>query len=149
MTLHQVRDSTTVLTVAVSAALFADSLVYSAIVPVLPTYASQHRASPAAIGVLFASYAAVLLATPPFAALSDRHGRRAPLIAGMVGVTAATLLFALERSGAGAGFRDSFDADRTKAVLSRLAAELEQHRQSRAVLVVQHTSVAGIAVNNV
>ena len=85
--------------VAVSAAMFADSLLYSIIVPVLPVHAESLGASQSAIGVLFASYAVALLAAiPVFGVLSDRIGRRVPLIAGMVGVSVATTLFAFADS---------------------------------------------------
>ncbi len=85
--------------VAVSAAMFADSLLYSIIVPVLPVHAESLGASPTAIGVLFASYAVALLAAiPVFGLLSDRIGRRVPLIAGMAGVSIATTLFAFADS---------------------------------------------------
>jgi predicted MFS family arabinose efflux permease len=81
---------------AVSAALFVDSLLYSVVVPVLPAYAGRLGASPTAIGALFAAYAAaLLLATPVFARVADRMGRRWPLVLGSVGVAGATLLFAV------------------------------------------------------
>lgn len=90
------RSSVSASVGAVCAAMLADSLLYSVIVPVLPRYASELGASPLAIGALFASYAVTLLAvTPLLGAIADRRGRRKPLILGMVGVAAATLLFAL------------------------------------------------------
>jgi DHA1 family solute carrier family 18 vesicular amine transporter 1/2 len=46
--------------------------------------------------VLFGSYsAALLVGTPIFGALSDRVGRRGPMLWGLVGLGAATLLFAV------------------------------------------------------
>ena len=79
----------------VSAALFADSLLYSAVVPVLPLYAREHGVSTTGIGLLFASYAAALLAaTPVAAAVSEMVGHRRMLVVGTAGVTVATLLFA-------------------------------------------------------
>lgn len=79
--------------------MFADSLLYSIIVPVLPIHAESLGASQGAIGLLFASYAVALLAAiPVFGFLSDRIGRRVPLIAGMVGVSLATTLFAFADS---------------------------------------------------
>jgi multidrug resistance protein len=84
---------------SVGAALFVDSLLYSVVVPVLPGYATGLGASPTAISLLFASYAAALLAaTPLAAAAADRWGRCRPLLAGAVGVALATLLFALATS---------------------------------------------------
>lgn len=94
------RGGTTV--VVVSAALFADSLLYSAVVPVLPVYAEENGASTAAIGLLFASYAAALLAaTPVVAVVGDIVGQRRMLVAGMTAVTVATLLFAVADSYGG------------------------------------------------
>lgn len=84
---------------AISVAIFADSLLYSAVVPVLPAYAQQHGASSLAIGVLFASYAvALLVMTPVVGLLSDRLGHRGPVIGGMVGLTLATLAYAMAGS---------------------------------------------------
>ena len=79
------RGRTTGTVAAVCAAVFADSLLYSVIVPVLPRYAERLGATPFAVGLLFASYAVALLAaTPVLAAVSDRVGRRTPLLLGLV-----------------------------------------------------------------
>ncbi|MDB5075474.1 MAG: transporter [Chloroflexi bacterium] len=76
-------------------ALTTDMLVYGLAVPVLPTIAHNLGASSAAIGVLFASYAAAqLIATPVVGIWIDRTGPRTPLLAGLVGLAASTLLFA-------------------------------------------------------
>ncbi len=81
--------------VAVTVAVFADSLLYSAVVPVLPQYAEQHGAGTVAVGLLFASYAVALLVVTPLAGVvADRIGPRPVLLAGMTAVTAATVLFA-------------------------------------------------------
>lgn len=83
------------LTVA-SIALAMDMLVYGLAVPILPTIARAQGAPPAAIGLLFASYAAaLLLATPVVGRWVDRAGPRTPLLVGLVGLAAATLLFAV------------------------------------------------------
>jgi multidrug resistance protein len=93
--LPQAISPTLVLLSAVSAAVFADSLLYSAVVPVLPEYADRLGASPAAIGLLFAAYAvALLVVTPIVGSVADRIGHRTVLLVGMVGVALATLLFA-------------------------------------------------------
>jgi multidrug resistance protein len=75
--------------------MLVDMLVYSIVVPVLPLYAKELGASTAAIGLLFAVYAVgLVLATPVLGMLSDRVGRRRPMLVGSVGLVAATILFA-------------------------------------------------------
>ncbi|MHA6533155.1 MFS transporter [Paenibacillus sp. BAC0078] len=79
----------------VGIAIFLDMLIYGLVVPILPKYASALGASQTEIGLLFGSYAlALFIATPIFGALSDRIGRRAPMLWGLLGLAAATLLFA-------------------------------------------------------
>src|SRR5438874_8779154 len=79
----------------VTVAVFTDTVVYSMVVPILPRYAESLGATPAAIGFLFASYAIALLVTlPVFGVVSDRVGRRLPMLWGLVGLGGATLLFA-------------------------------------------------------
>ncbi len=81
---------------AVCVAILVDMLVYSIVVPVLPVYAQELGASTAAIGLLFAVYAVgLVLATPVLGTLSDRFGRRRPMLIGSVGLVAATVLFAM------------------------------------------------------
>ena len=83
----------------VTVAVFTDTVVYSLVVPILPRYADSLGAGPGAIGFLFASYALALLVTLPlFGVLSDRVGRRLPMLWGLVGLGGATLLFAFADS---------------------------------------------------
>ena len=78
-----------------AAAMFTDMLVHGLAVPVLPLLPSVTEKGPAATGVLFASYAvAMLLATLFAGRIVDKHGPRTPLLIGLVGLAAATLLFA-------------------------------------------------------
>ncbi|TCO62240.1 MFS transporter [Actinocrispum wychmicini] len=80
---------------AVCVAMFVDSLLYSVVVPVLPGYASRLGASSTAIGLLFAAYAVgLVLATPVLGRMSDRIGRRIPMLLGSVGLAATTVLYA-------------------------------------------------------
>jgi SAM-dependent methyltransferase len=51
----------------------------------------------------------------------------------------------VERSGAGAGFRDSFDFSREDEVRARLAAALERHATAHGGLDLRHTFVIGVA----
>ncbi len=69
--------------------------VYGLAVPVLPVYALSLGASPATVGALFAVYAGALtLVTPLVGIWVDRSGPRGPMLVGMSGLAAATLLFA-------------------------------------------------------
>jgi multidrug resistance protein len=145
------RRSPVALVAAVSAALFADSLLYSAVVPVLPEYAHRHGASTLAIGVLFACYAVgLLVATAPFAALSDRYGRRLPLLLGMLGVTGATLLFALADSYPGLVLARSLQGVAAAAVwtsgVAWLADRIEPGRLGSAMGVATASMSAGLLV---
>jgi MFS family permease len=50
------------------------------------------------VGVLFAMYAAgLLIATPIFGILTDRFGRKWPMLCGLVGLGAATSILAFIR----------------------------------------------------
>ena len=85
--------------VLVTLATFSDILAYSIAVPVLPDLSSRLGASPTMIGFLFASFGVTVLATSiPMGALSDRMGRRGPLVCGAVVLAAATILFAFADS---------------------------------------------------
>lgn len=78
-----------------SAAVFTDMLVHGLAVPVLPLLPSVVEAGPAATGVLFSSYAIAMIIATLFAGrIVDRHGPKTPLLIGLVGLAAATLLFA-------------------------------------------------------
>src|SRR5262252_6886910 len=79
----------------VTFATFTDIVAYSIAVPVLPDLSRRLGASPTTIGLLFASFGVTLLTVSiPMGAVSDRVGRRMPLVAGMIVLAAATLLFA-------------------------------------------------------
>lgn len=77
-------------------ALFVDMLIYGIAVPVLPQFPAIAAGGDAATGLLFASYAAGLVVLTPVAGRwVDRRGPRGPLLAGLLGLAAATLLFAV------------------------------------------------------
>lgn len=83
----------------VAIAIFTDMLIYGLVVPILPGYASSLGVSQTAIGFLFSSYAITLfIATPIFGLLSDRIGRRGPMLWGLLGLAAATILFSFANS---------------------------------------------------
>ena len=83
--------------VAVSCiALFTDMLIYGILIPLLPLMPAVERAGSSATGLLFAAYAAMMIAVTPLAGrLVDRTGARGPLLAALLGLAAACLLFAV------------------------------------------------------
>ena len=89
------RRSRAVAVALVTFATFTDIVAYSVAVPVLPDLSRKLGASPTMIGFLFASFGLTLLTVSiPMGAVSDRTGRRTPMVGGMFALAAATLLFA-------------------------------------------------------
>lgn len=81
--------------IVVTIAIFTDMLVYGLVVPILPAYALSLGVSQTAIGFLFGSYAvALLIATPVFGVLSDKTGRKGPMLWGLAGLAFSTLFYA-------------------------------------------------------
>ncbi|WP_068775973.1 MFS transporter [Paenibacillus sp. FJAT-26967] len=79
----------------VIAILFIDMLLYSLIIPVTPYLTQKLQPSSTLTGILFSSYAIALFAfTPILGPLSDRIGRKKPILIGLAGMTLSTLLFA-------------------------------------------------------
>jgi MFS family permease len=98
-TFMSLRTSRAVALAAVVLATFTDMVTYSVAVPVLPDLSRQLGASPTMIGLLFASFGVTLLTVSiPMGAVSDRTGRKAPLVGGMAALAAATVLFAFGRA---------------------------------------------------
>jgi multidrug resistance protein len=80
-------------------ATFTDIVTYAVAIPVLPDLSRRLGASPTIIGFLFGSFGVTLLGVSiPAGALSDRTGRKAPLVGGLAALAAATLLFAFATS---------------------------------------------------
>ena len=80
----------------VTFATFTDIIAYSVAVPVLPALSRRLGASPTMIGFLFASFGITVLAVSvPMGALSDRMGRRLPMVFGLLALSASTVMFAL------------------------------------------------------
>src|SRR5437588_3232304 len=89
------RHSRAVAVVLVTFAAFTDIIAYSIAVPVLPDLSRKLGAPPTMIGLLFASFGVTLLTVSmPSGALSDRIGRKTPLVGGMLLLAGASLLFA-------------------------------------------------------
>src|SRR5712692_7376320 len=93
------RSSRSFAVALVTFATFTDIIAYSVAVPVLPDLGRRLGASPTIIGLLFASFGVTLLGVSvPMGAVSDRIGRKAPLIGGLATLAAATFPFAFARS---------------------------------------------------
>lgn len=89
------QSSRTLITLLVTAGTFTDILAYSIAVPVLPDISRRFGASPTMVGLLFASFGVSLLVTSvPMGAISDRIGRKTPLVGGLVALAVSTVLFA-------------------------------------------------------
>jgi len=83
----------------VTFAAFTDIVAYAIAIPVLPDLSRRLGASPTVIGILFASFGVTLVSVSiPAGALSDRTGRKAPIVGGLIALAAATLLFAFADS---------------------------------------------------
>jgi multidrug resistance protein len=89
------RSSRAVAVAFVTIAVFTDILAYSIAVPVLPHLSRQFGASPTVIGLLFASFGVTLFAVSvPMGAISDRIGRRLPLVGGLIALAGSSVIFA-------------------------------------------------------
>ncbi|HZT78340.1 MAG TPA: MFS transporter [Vicinamibacterales bacterium] len=89
------RSSRALAVAFVTLATFTDIVAYSIAVPVLPDLSRKLGASPTMIGFLFASFGVTLLTVSmPSGALSDRVGRKTPLVGGLLLLVGASLLFA-------------------------------------------------------
>lgn len=89
------RRSRAVAVALITCATFTDLVAYSIAIPVLPDLSRKLGASPTKIGFLFASFGVTLLVVSvPMGAVSDRIGRKGPLVGGLAALAAASLLFA-------------------------------------------------------
>ncbi|MCG3208097.1 MAG: Tetracycline resistance protein, class C [Anaerolineae bacterium] len=76
--------------------IFVDLLGFSLILPLLPFYAEKYSASPAVVGLLVASYAAMqMIGAPLLGRLSDKYGRRPILLISIFGTFVGFLLLGL------------------------------------------------------
>ncbi len=79
--------------------VFIDLLGFGIVIPLLPVYSEMYRAGPETIGLLMASFSAMQFVFAPFwGRLSDRIGRKPVLVGGLIGTSAAYVLFALSGS---------------------------------------------------
>ncbi|SJM68999.1 MFS transporter [Gulosibacter sp. 10] len=134
-----------------AAALFTDMLVHGLAVPVLPLLPAVVEQGPAATGILFSSYAIAMIAATLFAGrIVDRHGPKTPLLIGLAGLAAATLLFAtggpywlllIARSAQGVAGGMSW-----VAALSLIAATTSFEKRGQAMGVAMSTITLGVLV---
>ena len=83
----------------VTFATFTDIVAYAIAIPVLPALSRRLGASPTMIGLLFGSFGVTLLTVSvPMGAISDRIGRKGPIVAGLVALAAASALFAFSET---------------------------------------------------
>jgi MFS transporter, DHA1 family, solute carrier family 18 (vesicular amine transporter), member 1/2 len=93
------RPSRGAIVALVTFATFTDIAAYSIAIPVLPDLSRRLGASPTMIGLLFASFGVTLLTVSvPMGAVSDRLGRKGPIVGGLAALAAASLLFAFART---------------------------------------------------
>jgi multidrug resistance protein len=79
--------------------VFIDLLGFGIVLPLLPRYADELKASGGKIGLLFASFSGMqFLFAPLWGRLSDRFGRRPLILLGLCGSTASYLLFAFAQT---------------------------------------------------
>lgn len=89
------RSARAAIVALVTFATFTDIVAYSIAIPVLPDLSRRLGASPTVIGLLFASFGVTLLTVSiPMGAVSDRVGRKGPIVGGLVALAAASILFA-------------------------------------------------------
>lgn len=133
---------------AVSTTMFVDSLLYLAVIPLLPWYANRFDLSTFQAAVLLAAYPVTfLLITTPAGWLAGRVGARRVVIGGICFFIAATMLFAwapngetiivarlLQGIGGGVGWA---------AAMSWMTGNTPPERRSRAVGMVSGVSAAG------
>src|ERR1051325_6672903 len=89
------RESRSAAVALVTAACFPDIVAYWIAVPVRPDLSRRLGASPTMIGLLFGSFGVtMLLVSLPMGAVSDRIGRKGPVLAGLVVLAVSTLMVA-------------------------------------------------------
>lgn len=77
-------------------AVLVDMIGFGIIIPLIPFYAEEMGASPFEVTLLFASFSAMqLVATPLWGRVSDRHGRRLLLVAGLFASALSHLIYGL------------------------------------------------------
>jgi DHA1 family multidrug resistance protein-like MFS transporter len=92
--LHRIAASPDVILVLVVLVIFMDMMIYGLLIPIFPQYAPRFGVDESVIGMVFGTYAAMLLLfSIPMGLLSDRVGRRPLIVVGMLLLALATALF--------------------------------------------------------
>lgn len=82
-----------------AATVLVDMIGFGIVLPLLPFYAEELGASPFKVTLIIASFSAMqLLAAPIWGRVSDRHGRRPLILAGLFASAVSYLIFALADS---------------------------------------------------
>jgi MFS family permease len=88
----------------VSAIIFVDALLFTALTPLIPTYADEYDLSKAGAGLLVGAYGAgALLGGIPGGLAASRFGPKRAVVAGLVLLSAASLGFAVADSAIALG----------------------------------------------
>src|SRR5436309_518032 len=81
------------------AACCVDMIGFAMVLPLLPFYALELKATPVVIGMIISSFSvAQLLSSPVWGRVSDRYGRRPALLIGLSASAIAYLVFAFAGS---------------------------------------------------
>jgi multidrug resistance protein len=99
LTLAGFRRSPAIAVAAVAAGTFIDIVAYSIAIPVLPDLGLRAGISATVVGLLFGSFGLTLLViSVPMGAISDRVGRKGPIVAGLMLIAGGSLLFGFARN---------------------------------------------------
>ncbi len=121
---------------------FVDMVGLLAVIPLLPYYAMRFGANGFVVGMLVSSFAiAQLISAPWWGRVSDRHGRRPALLAGLTASAIAYVVFAFADSlwllflsrivqGAGGGTVSVIQAYVTDATKPEERAKARRHVQT-------------------
>jgi MFS family permease len=91
---HQLRRLGVLIAIA-----FVDMVGFMLVLPLLPFYALELRATPFQIGIIYSAFSiAQIMSAPVWGRVSDRYGRRPALLIGLLAAAAAYVVF---------GFADS------------------------------------------
>ena len=81
------------------ATCFVDMIGFAMVLPILPFYALDLKASPFEIGIITAAFsAAQILSAPLWGRVSDKYGRRPALLIGLMASAIAYVVFGLAHS---------------------------------------------------
>jgi len=139
------------LLVVVSVTVFADTMLFSAIVPLLPALTEHYSLSKFEAGLLVGAYGAgAVIGGIPAGLLASRIGPKRTVIIGLVTLAAATLAFALGSSAAGLGtarfIQGIASAVTWSGALAWLTLATPRARRGKALGIVFSFAVLGFIV---